>query len=76
MIGTFEICNKFNQPSNWERTSDVSTLANVTTMDGMFVSSNNSNESLINLLKLECFVRSIWLAFSIEQDSKILEIGM
>jgi surface protein len=47
MIGTFEICNKFNQPiSNWERTSpDVSTLANVTTMDGMFASSNNSNES-------------------------------
>jgi hypothetical protein len=56
MIGTFEICNKFNQPiSNWERTSDVSTLANVTTMDGMFVSSNNSNESLINLLEIGMF---------------------
>jgi hypothetical protein len=39
MIGTFEICViSSNQPiSNWERTSpDVSTLANVTTMDGMF----------------------------------------
>lgn len=47
MLGTFEICNKFNQPiANWERTSpSVSTVGNVTTMDGMFSSSNNSNES-------------------------------
>jgi surface protein len=47
MIGTFEIANRFNQPlANWERSfPDISTLANVTNVDGMFASANNSNQS-------------------------------